>query len=140
MKIDIHKAYGTICWEFSEEMVKALLFPSKIIKLIMMCVTSPRFTLMLNGVPNGFFNPKRDLRQGDLMSPLLFVLCIEYFTRVTKYVGKQTTFEYHPRCSNLTLNHLCFADDMLIFCKGEYQSVLMLIKGMELSSFQILLD
>lgn len=41
MKIDIQKAYNTISWEFLEEMTKALLFPSKIIKLIMISVTTP---------------------------------------------------------------------------------------------------
>lgn len=46
--------------------------------------------------------------------------------------GKQVAFKFHPRCSSLAMNNLCFADYMLIFCKGEYQSVLMLLQGMKL--------
>lgn len=87
---------------------------------------------MLNGVPTGFSKSQRGLRQGDPMSPLLFILCMEYFTRVIKYVGKQEHFKFHPRCSSLAMNHLCFADDMLIFCKGEYPSVLLMLKGVKL--------
>ena len=132
MKIDIHKAYDTMSWEFLEEMMKALLFPGKMIQLIMRCVTTPTFTLMLNGVPTGFYKSQRGLWQGDPMSPLLFVLCMEYFARVMRYVGKQEQFKFHPRCSSLAINHLCFANDMLIFCKGEYPSVLILLQGMKL--------
>lgn len=88
IKIDIQKAYDTICWKFLEAMMETLLFPTKIIKLIMMCVTSPTFTLMLNGMHIGLFSSNRSLRHGDLMSPLLFVLCMEYFIRIMRYVGK----------------------------------------------------
>lgn len=52
------------------------------------------------------------------MSPLLFVLCMEYFTRIRRYVGKQPNYKYYPRCSSLEMNHLCFADDMVISAKG----------------------
>lgn len=51
-----------------------------------------------------------------------------------KYVGKQDKFRFHPRCKSLGLNHLCFADDMILFCKGEYQSVLMMLQGLKLFS------
>ena len=132
MKIDIHKAYDTVCWEFLDEMMKALHFPTSIIKLIMLCVTSPSFTLMLNGVPTGFFTSNRGLRQGDPMSPLLFVLCMEYFTRIMKFVGRQNKFRFHPRCKSLGMNHLYFADDMILFYKGDYQSVLMMLQGLKL--------
>lgn len=114
--------------------MKALHFHAKIIKLIMICVTSPTFTLMLNGVLTVFSNSKMGLRQGNPMSPLLFVLCMKYFTRVIKYVGKQETFKFHPRCGSLAMNHLYFADDMLFFSKGEYHLVLILIQGMKLFS------
>lgn len=67
MKIDIQKAFDTVTWEFLEEMMKALLFPNKLIQLIMRCVTTPTFTLMLNGVPTWFFKSQRRLRQGDPM-------------------------------------------------------------------------
>lgn len=42
-------------------------------------------------------------------------------------------FEYHTKCKGLKLNHLCFADDVLLFCKGTYQSVLQMLRGLQLS-------
>lgn len=66
------------------------------------------------------------------MSLLLFVLCMEYFSRVMLYVGKQLGFSFHPRCKSLPINHLCFADDVILFYKGDYRSVHLMLQGTQL--------
>lgn len=48
------------------------------------------------------------------------------------YIGKQDQIRFHPRCQSLKLNHLCFADDLILFCKGDYASVLMMLQGLRL--------
>lgn len=65
----------------------------------MVCLRSPTSTLMINGAPTGFFVSKIGISQGDLMSPLLFLLCMEYFSKTMTYIGKQPKLKFHPsRC------------------------------------------
>lgn len=52
------------------------------------------------------------------MSLLLFVLCMDYLTRILTYIGELLEFKFFIGCSNLKINHLCFAYDLLLFCKG----------------------
>lgn len=65
----------------------------------------------------------RGLRQGDHMSPLLFMLVMDYLTRILKKVGGLPDFRYHPMCKDTRLNHLIFVDDIIIFCKGNLASI-----------------
>lgn len=111
-------------------MLHALNFPSRFIQWIMQCITTTKYSIAINGGIYGNIAGKRGLRQGDPISPLIFVICMEYFTRIMQHVATMHGFEYHTKCRGLKLNHLCFADDVLLFCKGEVQSVLLMLNGL----------
>ncbi|XP_062096245.1 uncharacterized protein LOC133802030 [Humulus lupulus] len=112
-------------------MMMALRFPMKFIELVMSCVTTPRFSFMINGAQNGYLHSNRGLRQGDLMSPLLFVIGLEYLSRILVKVAQQTDFKFHPRCESLKLTHLCLADDLLLFSKGDFKAIHLMLRGFQ---------
>ena len=100
--------------------------------LIRTCITSSQYSLLINGSPSTPIHPNRGLRQGDPLSPLLFTLCMEYFTRIMKKISVMKGYKYHPLCRRIGLNHLCFADDILIFSKGDIHTIILNLAGLML--------
>jgi hypothetical protein len=81
------------------------------------------FSVLINGTPCGFFTSSRGLRQGESLSPLLFALVMEAFSRLMDRAVVRGYLEgfsvAHNNGSELKVSHLLFADDTLIFCGAE---------------------
>ncbi|CAH9094512.1 unnamed protein product [Cuscuta epithymum] len=131
IKVDLRKAYDTISWKFLEAVLNGLNFHPRFIGWVMECVTNASFSISLNGSLFGWFKGKRGIRQGDPVSPHLFVLCLEYFSRLLKLRTQGTGFNYHPLCSSLSITHLAYADDLMLFSRGDIHSIKILIKVLE---------
>jgi hypothetical protein len=122
LKLDMSKAYDRVEWVFLAEVMRRMRFAEKWIQLIMECVSSVTYAVLINGNPVGNIRPTRGLRQGDPLSPYLFILCAEVLSYQLQQaernglLGGVPTFPRGPR-----LNHLFFADDSLLFCKTTVQ-------------------
>ncbi|XP_074283452.1 uncharacterized protein LOC141607999 [Silene latifolia] len=123
IKVDIRKAFDSIQWVFISNMLTGLHFPATFIKWAMGCITSTWFTLKINGSQCGFFPGKSGVRQGDPISPYIFVLGMELLSRHLRRIHHLHRVSYHPKCAKLNLNHLIFADDLMIFMRGDTPSV-----------------
>lgn len=127
LKIDLKKAYDSVNWDFLKNVLEGLKFPTKFIDWVMECITMPTYSIALNGCLHGFIKGRKGLRQGDPLSPFLFVLCLEYFSRMVKGATNNTEFNYHPKCAPLKITHLTFADDLMLFARGDTTSIRILM-------------
>ncbi|GJX81501.1 RNA-directed DNA polymerase, eukaryota, reverse transcriptase zinc-binding domain protein [Tanacetum coccineum] len=83
-KIDIQKDYDTVNWLFIEEVLRQFGFPEKMIGWIMTCISTPKFTICVNGERFRYFRGGRGLRQGDPISPYIFTMVMEMLNLVVK--------------------------------------------------------
>lgn len=97
--------------------------PHHFVKWIMACVSSVYFTIHMNGSESQKIEGGRGLRQGDPLSPILFVIVMEYFSRLMKGVSQRSDYHHHPGCKQLNISHIMFADDLLIFSRPDKQSL-----------------
>ncbi|KAL0439770.1 UNVERIFIED_CONTAM: LINE-1 reverse transcriptase [Sesamum latifolium] len=133
LKVDIRKAYDTVEWDFLRAVLQLFGFPALFISWIEECVTTPSFSVCLNGSPHGFFRGARGLRQGDPMSPYLFVLVMEVLNLILQQIIAQDGgFSYHWRCEAVHLFQLGFADDLLLFSRADESSIHIFKRGLSI--------
>ena len=94
------------------------------------CLSTVRFSILINGSPHGFFGSSRGLQQGDPLSPLLFVMVMEAVSRMLEKAvleGRLSGFNVGVLVGrSLMVSHLLFADDTLIFCDANIDHMLIL--------------
>ena len=102
-------------------MLLKIYLPKNFIDLIMSCATSVSTSFLLNGAPLKPILPSRGIRQGDPLSPYLFILCIEYLGQLIE--EKCSNKLWNPvkaSQSGSTFSHLMFADDLVLFARANH--------------------
>nr|XP_023915286.1 uncharacterized protein LOC112026812 [Quercus suber] len=133
LKLDISKAYDRVEWAFLKGMLIKLGFPQGWINRIMGCVTSSSFSVWINGKAYGNFRPTRGLRQGDPLSPYLFLICAEAFSSLLTRVEGLGRIHGVSICRYApSISHLLFADDSLVFCQANQEEVQVISDVLEL--------
>lgn len=120
IKIDMEKAYDRVKWKFLARVMKCFGFPNTWIHWVMQCVTTTSFSVLINGCPFGFFQTSEGLRQGDPLSPFLFVLVSEVLARLIDREACSNNTKRFKLAKDLTpITHLQFADDLLLFAQAN---------------------
>ena len=123
LKLDMSKAYNRVEWSFLKQIMLRMGFHEKWVDLLMMCITSVSYSLLINGEPTEKIVPLRGIRQGDPISPYLFLLCSESLHALIEKVARNGLIRGISLCRNEPrLTHLFFfADDNLLFCRASIQ-------------------
>lgn len=120
MKLDMAKAYDRVEWSFVETMLLSMGFPIALVNTILSCISTVTYQVLINGQPSRVFSPERGLRQGDPLSPYLFILCANVLSGLLKREGnKQNLHGIQVARSAPKITHLLFADDSLLFARAN---------------------
>ncbi|KAL3839206.1 hypothetical protein ACJIZ3_023797 [Penstemon smallii] len=119
IKLDLSKAYDRVEWDFLRAVMIRLGFDVRFVNLIMTCVSTVTYSFILNGTQIGFVKPERGIRQGDPLSPYLFLFCAESLSSLISQEENRGNLQGISVCEHAPcVSHLLFADDTLIFCQA----------------------
>lgn len=129
IKLDLRKAFDTLNWGFLFKAMEKMRFPAQFLGWLKKCITTSMFSIKINGALEGYFPGKTGLRQGDPLSPYLFSIAMEVFSACLQEVTNLPDFQYHWQTEATKTTSLFFADDVLLFAKGEEASIRLLLDG-----------
>lgn len=114
LKIDMNKAYDRVDWLFLTKVLYAYGFPANWIHLILQCVSTVSYRILINGAASKPFQPSCGLRQGDPLSRYVFIFCMDILSRMTSLAVDIKSF-HGIKCHRQSppISHLFFADDSM---------------------------
>ena len=122
LKLDMSKAYDRVEWPCLENIMRKMGIHQKMIEVIMRCITTVTYSIRINGQTRGRIVPSRGLRQGDPLSPYLFLFCAEGLSALLRRATERQSINGVAVCRRAPrISHLFFADDSLIFCRASLE-------------------
>lgn len=127
IKIDLEKAYDRLSWDFIKDILEDIGLPNHFIQLVWYCISTARMKVLWNGEALEEFSMSKGIRQGDPISPYLFVLCIEKLFQLINV--EVEAHNWHPiqlARGGPRISHLAFTDDLLLFAEASEDQVLLI--------------
>lgn len=132
LKLDLEKAYDRVRWDFLEDTLRAAGLSEDWVGRIMQCVSGPAMSILWNGEKSESFKPSRGLRQGDPLSPYLFVLCMERLCHlIDEAVIEKKWKPITLSRGGPKLSHICFADDLILFAEASVTQIRVIRRVLE---------
>lgn len=129
VKLDMLKAHVRVSWKYLIEVIRRFDFSKRIIDMIVRLISNNWYSVLMNGKSFGFFLSSRGLKQGDPLSPTLFIIAPEVLARNLNGLYEDADFKDFglPKWSP-HINHLSYASDTILFYSGQPKSIRMIMK------------
>uniref|UniRef100_A0A803Q9D0 Reverse transcriptase domain-containing protein n=1 Tax=Cannabis sativa TaxID=3483 RepID=A0A803Q9D0_CANSA len=116
IKLDMEKAYDKMDWDFLMEALSFHGFKNPLLGWIKSCIQIQSMNVLINGVKQGSINPTSGLRQGDPLSPTLFIVAADLLSRLLQdYTNNGRIKGFKVTRTAPSITHLMFADDVVLF-------------------------
>lgn len=127
--LDMLKAYDRLEWDFLLAVLRKFGFAERWVRLIQACISACSYSVVFQGIVRGYFTASRGLRQGDPLSPSLFILAQDVLSRALINSIKKEDCYVTTRA--LCPSHLMFADDIMLFANAKRKSIAKFMKVLE---------
>lgn len=129
IKLDMNKAYDRVDWNFLRAVLISFGFSPMWVSSVMSLVSSVKYSYQVNGSRSKVIVPSRGLRQGDPLSPYLFILVFDVFSRLISYANSIGLIKGLTLAKDApTLTHLFFADDSVLFGRASKEEMFQVVK------------
>eukprot|EP00253_Pinus_taeda_P025537 PITA_25537 len=133
IKLDLSKAYDRLSWRYLGMVLEAYGFEKRWIAWIYSMISTPFFSILVNGTPTATFNATRAIRQGDPISPFLFILAAKGLGRIIRRELREKRIKgLKPWGKNLAITHQQFVDDIMLFREVTIKEVRMIKKVLDI--------
>ncbi|GKC76865.1 RNA-directed DNA polymerase, eukaryota [Tanacetum coccineum] len=130
-KVDFEKAYDSVCWDYLDDVLKRYGFGDKWCGWIQSCLRSSRELILVNGSPTKEFQFYKGLKQGDPLSPFLFILVMKSLNLSFQRVVNAGIFKAVCMGLSLKLSHLFYADDVIFmgqWCESNISTIVQVLQ------------